>query len=161
MRRNLILILALLAAIGLLAGCGATGLRQSRVVAASASTLTLDAVQEAQAPAGPTLGSQRGGDVVGWLSSEPVQPVRGAADLDAYLLGADGKPITDAAVTFDIDMTNMSHGAYLVTAAPAGEGHYTGNVHFSMPGPWRVIAIVERPGAETARLRFEFTVKMK
>lgn len=155
------LVLAGVATIGLLAGCGAAELRQIGVAAASASTLTLDAAQQAQAPAGSTLGSQRGGDVAGWLSSEPAQPVRGAADLDAYLVGADGQPITDAAVTFDIDMTNMSHGAYLVTAEPAGEGHYTGNVHFSMPGPWRVIAIVERPGSETAKLRFEFAVKMQ
>lgn len=158
MRRNLILSLVLVAAIGLLTGCGAAALRQSGVAAASASTLAKDAVQGAQAPAGPTLGRQAQGDVVGWLSSKPAQPVRGTADLDAYLVGADGQPITDATVTFDIDMTNMSHGAYLVTAQPAAEGHYTGNVHFSMPGPWRVIAIVERPGAETVNLRFEFAV---
>ncbi len=152
------LILAGVAALGLLTGCGAAVLRQSGVAAASASTLTLDVAQQAQAPAGPTLGSQRVDDIVAWLSSEPAQPVRGAANLDAYLVGADGQPITDATVTFDIDMTNMSHGAYLVEAVPAGEGHYTGDVHFSMPGPWRVIAIVERPGAETAKLRFEFAV---
>ena len=81
--------------------------------------------------------------------------------MDAYLLGAEGQPVTDAKVTFDTDMTNMSHGPYLVTAEPAGDGHYVGQVHFSMPGPWRVIAIVERPGRETAKLRFEFTVNMK
>lgn len=158
MRRDLILGLVLLAAMALLAGCGAAALRQDGVAAASASTLTLDAAQQAQAPAGPTLGNQHEGDVEGWLSSKPAQPVRGAADLDVYLVGADGKPITDAAVTFDIDMTNMSHGAYLVAAEPAVEGHYTGNVHFSMPGPWRVIAIVERPGQEPVKMRFEFAV---
>lgn len=155
------LVLGGVVAVGLLAGCGAAGLHRSGVAAASASTLTLNAAQEAKAPAGPNLGSQAQGDVVGWLSSDPAQPVRGAANLDAYLVGADGQPVTDATVTFDIDMTNMSHGEYLVAAEPAGEGHYTGNVHFSMPGPWRVIAIVERPGAETARLRFEFAVTMK
>ncbi len=78
--------------------------------------------------------------------------------MDAYLVASGGQAITDAKVTFDSDMTNMSHGKYLVEAQPAGDGHYRGNVHFSMPGPWRVIAVVERPGQEPVRLRFEFTV---
>ena len=55
-------------------------------------------------------------------------------------------------------MTNMSHGLYLVATEPAGIGHYAGDVHFSMPGPWRVITIIERPGLQTVRLRFEFRV---
>ena len=31
--------------------------------------------------------------------------------MDAYLVGTDGQPVTDAKVTFDTDMTNMSHGS--------------------------------------------------
>lgn len=152
-------VLAALAVMVLLAGCGAAAPRQAGVVAAAAPAPALDTAQKALAPAGATLGSQHSGDLLAWLSSKPAQPVRGAAKMDAYLVGTDGKPVTDAKVTFDTDMTNMSHGPYLVPADPAGYGHYMGEVHFSMPGPWRVIAIVERPGRETAKLRFEFTVK--
>jgi hypothetical protein len=70
----------------------------------------------------------------------------------------DGQPIDDATVTFDIDMTNMSHGQYLVAASPEGNGRYVGQVHFLMPGPWCVIMVVERVGQASLRLRFEFNV---
>lgn len=152
-------VLAALAVMALLVACGTAAPRQAGMVAAAARAPALEPAQQALAPAGATLGSQRNGDLLAWLSSKPAQPVRGPAKMDAYLVGTDGKPVTDAKVTFDTDMTNMSHGPYLVPADPAGDGHYTGEVHFSMPGPWRVIAIVERPGREMTKLRFEFTVK--
>jgi hypothetical protein len=139
-----------------LGGCGGPGSQASAEVAS-----IIEPAQQALAPAGPTLGGQRRGDLLGWLSSAPEQPVEGAAEMDAYLVTVDGRPVTGAEVTFDTDMTNMSHGLYLVEGAPAGEGHYTGQVHFSMPGPWRVIAVIERPGYETIKLRFEFRVKPK
>jgi len=30
-----------------------------------------------------------------------------------------------------------------------------------MPGPWRVIAVIERPSRETVKLRFEFKVNAR
>ncbi len=159
MRRYLILSLLLVAVLALLAACAATPSLQTPTVSAlTPAPASVSAQQSALAPAGPTLGSQRSGDLQAWLSSDPVQPKRGEAQMDAFLLGAGGQPVTDAKVTFDIDMTNMSHGLNQVVAEPAGDGHYRGQVHFAMPGPWRVIAIVERPGQETAKMRFEFTV---
>ena len=116
------------------------------------------AAEASLAPPGPTLGGQRAGDVLVWLASTPGQPRHGEAMIDAYAVAPDGRPIDDAKVTFDTDMTNMSHGQYLVVAEPAGNGHYVGLVHFSMPGPWRIITIVERPGNEAVKLRFEFDV---
>ena len=103
-------------------------------------------------------GQQRAGDMLAWLTSKPAPPVRGTAEMDAYLVDTAGQPITDATVTFDTDMTNMSHGPNLVTAQPAGSGHYSGPVRFQMPGPWRVIATVTRPGQAPVKLRFEFRV---
>ncbi len=158
MRHYLILGLWLMAVLALMTACAATPSRQPSTVPAATLAPASASTQSALAPAGPTLGSQRSGDLQAWLSSDPVQPKRGEAEMDAYLLGAEGQPVTDAKVTFDIDMTNMSHGLNQVVAEPAGDGHYRGQVHFAMPGPWRVIAIVERPGQETAKMRFEFTV---
>lgn len=155
--------LALAAAVAmvLLAACGAADSQQEAVTVSPSAAATLSAAQAAFAPAGTTLGVQTQGDVIGWLSSAPTQPVRGAAQMDVYLVGADGKPVSGAKVTLDTDMTNMSHGPYLVEAQPVGGGHYAGQVNFSMPGPWRVIAIVERPGQATAKLRFNFSVNLK
>jgi hypothetical protein len=147
------------------AACSATGSQPGETPAGSTSSgalaldaASLDAGQAALGPVGATLGGQRAGDVLAWLSSTPDQPQRGDARIDAYLVHLDGQPIDDAAVTFDTDMTNMSHGQYLVAATSAGKGHYVGQVHFLMPGPWRVITVVERPGQAPLRLRFEFTV---
>jgi hypothetical protein len=153
-------ILAMIAVLVFAAACAASS-RQTAQISTTAADATLDASQEALAPAGPTLGGLRHGDILVWLSSRPARLLPGAAEMDAYLVGTEGQPVTDARVTFDTDMTNMSHGLYRVPAEPAGQGHYVGKVRFLMPGPWRVIAIVERPGQETVQLRFEFTVHTK
>ncbi len=114
---------------------------------------------EDPAPACPPLSAgQQSGDLLVWLSSTPAQPVAGDAQLDTFVTDRAGEPISGLQITYHADMTNMSHGLYLVATEPAGIGHYAGDVHFSMPGPWRVITIIERPGLQTVRLRFEFRV---
>jgi hypothetical protein len=154
-------VLTLLVAVTLLAGCRAADSQQAAISLSPSDQATSDVAEAALAPTGPTLGSQRHGDLLAWLSSHPSQPVKGTSQIDVYLVGTDGQPVSDATVTFDTDMTNMSHGPYLVDAQPKGDGHYVGQVHFSMPGPWRVIAVVDRPGHETAKLRFKFSVNAK
>ena len=155
------LALAAMCVVALASACspaGAPDATRAPSPARSGSSVALDAAEAALGPAGPTLGGQRAGDVLAWLASTPAQPARGDAGIDAYLVHLDGQPIDDATVTFDTDMTNMSHGQYLVSASPAGNGHYSGQVHFLMSGPWRVILVVRRPGQAELRLRFEFTV---
>jgi hypothetical protein len=152
------LALATVATCALAAACSGGPARTAEPATRRVPVATLDASQATMAPPGPLLGSQRHGELVVWLSSTPAQPLEGSAEIDAYLAETGGGCITDARVTFDTDMTNMSHGLYLVAAEPVGNGHYVGRVHFSMPGPWRIITIVERPGQERARLRFEFRV---
>ena len=154
------LVLGLLAILAFTAACGASGAASSGAKALSPATPIAADVALAAAPAGPLLApGQQTKDVLVWLSSTPEQPVAGNAQLVTTLLTPKGEPIADAKVTYDTDMTNMSHGLYLVEAAPSGAGRYEGKVHFSMPGPWRVIATIERPGVAPERLRFEFRVK--
>ncbi|MHB1135020.1 MAG: FixH family protein [Chloroflexota bacterium] len=152
------LALVVIGVLALVAACTPAAPRQAEKGTGSATSNALDAAQATLAPPGPTLGGQRSGDLLVWLASNPEKPRRGEAKIDAYLVGTDGQPVSDAKVTFDTDMTNMSHGPNLVKAAPTANGHYVGQVRFSMPGPWRVITVVERPGKETLRLRFEFGV---
>jgi hypothetical protein len=121
-------------------------------------SVPLDVAEAALAPSGSVLGGQRSGDVLGWLASQPAAPARGDAEIDVYLLDKSGQRVADATVVFDTDMTNMSHGKYVVQARSLGDGHYVGVVHFSMPGPWRVIVVAERPGKAPDRLRFDFPV---
>jgi YtkA-like len=153
------LTMGLFAILVLLTACGASGSVSGGRADLSPSVPITAGTPVPSSVAGPLLAAgQQSGDLRVWLSSKPVQPVQGMADLDALLAGSDGHPLTGARVTFDSDMTNMSHGLYLVPAEATTDGHYVGRVHFSMPGPWRIITIIERPGLPTVRLRFEFRV---
>jgi hypothetical protein len=114
----------------------------------------------AGSPQASALGGKQIGDLFVWIYSNPNPPIRGTSTLDAYLTDASGKPITDAKISFDLDMTNMSHGKNVVAAKPTTEGHYSGNVSFLMPGPWRVIVGIDR-GGTTHTVRFDFNVNSR
>ncbi len=132
--------------------------------AGSATTTTPQALPSNTLPAevklnGTPLGDGlRAGDYAVWLTSANA-PKRGTAQLDAVVLDKDNQPVTDATVSFDIDMTNMSHGKNVIKTTAAGDGHYAGEVHFMMGGPWRVIVIIERGGQAPVNARFNFNVK--
>ncbi|NOH04889.1 MAG: FixH family protein [Chloroflexi bacterium] len=118
------------------------------------------AVSTAQDPTGnqlPALGGKQSGDLLVWLFSDPNPPSRGNNTLEVFIAYADGQPVSDAEVSFDIDMTNMSHGKNVTVVELLGDGRYSGEVFFLMPGPWRVIVGIERAG-ETSAVRFEFMV---
>jgi len=150
----------LCATLAVLAACSAAGSASSGTKALSPAMPITAEVGPPGAPPGPLLADgQQSGDLLVWLSSTPAQPATGNAQVDTFVVTSSGQPLTDAKVTYDTDMTNMSHGLYLVPTEPAGAGRYTGKVHFSMAGPWRVITIIERPGVPAVRLRFEFRVK--
>jgi len=81
--------------------------------------------------------------------------------IEALLVNAAGQAVNDATVSFDLDMTNMSHGRNVVQAQRVGDGRYDGNVFFMMPGPWRIIATVERGGKAVGSARFDFNVNLR
>lgn len=93
------------------------------------------------------------------LTAQAGAPRAGSNTLDFFLADAAGQPIADAVVTFDLDMTNMSMGIYQVEARADGAGHYLSSVVFSMPGPWRLVALIDRPGQLQEQVRFDFPVE--
>jgi hypothetical protein len=105
----------------------------------------------------PPLGGAQSGDLLVWIFSDPATPVRGENTFEAFITDENGTPVTDATISFDINMTNMNHRKNVVTATSLGDGYYSGIVHFLMPGPWRVIVGIERP-VETTTVRFDFMV---
>ncbi len=131
---------------------------------AGATTTTPEPLPANSLPAdvklnGTALGNGlRVGDYAIWLTSADA-PERGTAQLEAVVLDKDNRPVTDATVSFDIDMTNMSHGKNVIKTTAAGDGHYAGEVHFMMGGPWRVIVVIERPNQAPVNARFNFNVK--
>ena len=100
------------------------------------------------------LGSKQSGDLLVRMLTTPNPLVRGENTIEAFVTDAKGQPISDAKVSFDIDMTNMSHGKNVVTASSLGDGHYSAQLHFLMPGPWRVIVGIQRGGQQTS-VRFD------
>ncbi len=107
------------------------------------------------------LGKRQSANYLVTLISDPSAPTRGPATLEALVTDAEGKPIDDAELSFDLDMTNMRMGKNIVAAASQGKGHYLGRVRFSMPGPWRIIVRVARPGQAPEELRFDFKVNFR
>jgi nitrogen fixation protein FixH len=95
-----------------------------------------------------------------WIFSDPNPPIRGGNTIDVLVTDTNGQPISDAKVSFDINMTNMNHGKNVVTASSLDEGRYSGEVFFLMPGPWRVIVGIERAG-QTNTVRFDFMVNFR
>lgn len=150
------LILTLMAL--LLASCGmmsAPSVEQPTPIPTFASADL--SVQDSVANQAPALGGKQSGDLLVWIFSNPNPPSRGETTLEALITDLDGKPVSDAAISFDIDMTNMSHGRNVTAASSLGDGRYSAEVHFLMPGPWRVIVGVERAGQSTT-VRFDFMV---
>ncbi len=95
------------------------------------------------------------------LSGDPSQPTWGGKNvMRALVTKLTGEKVEDALVSFDLDMIRMSHGKNVVEAAYQGKGLYSGQVHFAMPGVWRVIIRVVRPGQEAETVRLEFSVKL-
>ena len=66
--------------------------------------------------------------------------------LTMTLMGADGKPLVGATIKANVAMTSMDMGTSHPAFQDLGDGHYQGNVSFSMPGPWRVTASISPPG---------------
>ncbi len=151
--------LAVVAIAGVLWSAGCSAATPAPTVAPTATGQVH--VAPATATPGPALGSQQVNGLLVVLRSHPASPIRGRNVLDVLIADAESRPVTDARVSFDMDMTTMSHGINIVPAQSNGNGHYTGQAFFMMPGPWRVITVIERPGRPADRVRFNFNVKLK
>lgn len=106
------------------------------------------------------LGGKQVDDLSVWLYSKPDPESRANKELKVYITDSNQLPVSDAQISFDIDMTNMSHGKNIVEAESLGEGYYAGTAHFQMPGPWRAIVNINRAGT-TSTIRFDFNVSFK
>jgi hypothetical protein len=112
-------------------------------------------------PNGPrdnALGGKQVDELYVWIYSNPNPPVQGENEFEAYICDGANQPVTDASLSFDLNMTNMNHGKNVVSAEVLGDGFYVGTVSFLMPGPWRAIVTIEH-GGQTSAVKFEFNVK--
>jgi hypothetical protein len=151
-------LIAGLAAMLLLAACGMLSpLSMQQPTPIPTLTPTLSATQNPSGAQVPTLGAKQSGNLSVQIFSKPNPPIQGGNTLETLITDSNGQPVTDATVTFDLNMTNMNHGENIVTASSLGAGRYSGHVSFLMPGPWRVIVGIAHAG-QTNTVRFDFTV---
>lgn len=74
---------------------------------------------------------------------DPLQP--GQATFMINVKDKDGKPVNNATVSFDLNMTTMNMGTQQGNAASQGNGQYLITGRISMRGPWRVRTAVKMP----------------
>lgn len=90
------------------------------------------------------------------LTTNP-DPVRmGPATFIITVKDTKGKPVKDATVSFDLNMTEMNMGTQQGTATSQGDGTYAATGRLSMQGPWRVSTQVKMPDGKV--MNKDFTV---
>ena len=104
------------------------------------------------------LGVTTSGEKV-FLTTNP-NPLRlGQATFIIEVRGSDGKPVDDASVLFDLNMTTMNMGTQQGSATSQGKGgRYTATGNLSMRGPWRVRTTVTMPDGSTKNKDFVVNV---
>ncbi len=86
--------------------------------------------------------TSRGGIAIS-LSTDP-DPLRpGPATFMIDVKDKNGKPVDNATVYFDLNMTTMNMGTQQGTATSQGNGRYSASGRMSMRGPWRVSTTVK------------------
>lgn len=90
-----------------------------------------------------------------------TEAVTGPNHLQLAIVDAAGLTPRDLTVTVDLDMTTMCMSDDILTATPAGDGQFVLAYDFTMPGPWKLIALIDRPGQERATAEFQFDVSAR
>ena len=83
------------------------------------------------------------------LSTDPSPLRPGKATFIIDVKDKSGKPVDNAIVSFDINMTTMNMGTQQGSATPLGKGRYSAVGNMSMRGPWRVRTSVQIPDGST------------
>lgn len=89
-------------------------------------------------------GTSSGGAAIS-LSTDPNPLRTGPATFIIGLKDKSGKPVDNATVSFDLNMTTMNMGTQQGTATSQGNGRYSASGNMSMRGPWRVSTTVKMP----------------
>ena len=153
MRQHLTLLGIVLLAALTTASCAAGSPKTATPAASSSSSVSAE----------QTLGggSKKIGAYTVTLYRSRIPPDLCNNALQALIVDANNQPVNDATVSFDMDMTNMSHGKNVVTAKLADNGRYAASLSFVMSGPWRVIVVIQRAGQPPASDRFNFSVNLR
>ena len=87
---------------------------------------------------------------------DPLQP--GPATFMIDVKDKTGKPVDNANVFFDLNMTTMNMGTQQGNATSQGNGRYAAAGRMSMRGPWRVSTKVTMPDGSVVNKNFTVNV---
>jgi len=90
-----------------------------------------------------TFASSESGPISLSTSPNPLQP--GPATFFIDVKDKNGKPVNNATVAFDLNMTTMNMGTQQGNATSQGNGRYSVAGNMSMRGPWRIKTTVTMP----------------
>ncbi|MFA5770669.1 MAG: FixH family protein [Patescibacteria group bacterium] len=100
--------------------------------------------------------SSNGGGISLSTNPNPLQP--GPATFFIDVKDKNGKPVNNATVTFDLNMTAMNMGTQQGNATSQGNGRYSAVGNMSMRGPWRVKTTVTMPDGSVENKDFMVNV---
>jgi len=89
------------------------------------------------------------------LSSQPEKTKAGENLLRLRITDRNGKPVTDAQVSFQYTMNMAGMTVSKAEAKPSKDGFYETKVNLAMAGEWDVTVIVRRPGQKEIQEKFK------
>ncbi len=107
-----------------------------------------------KASSGPSSGT--GGGITLSTDPNPLRPGKATFMIDVK--DKSGKPIDNATVSFDLNMTAMNMGTQQGNATSQGNGRYAAVGNMSMRGPWLVKTTVKMPDGSTESKDFTVNV---
>lgn len=92
------------------------------------------------------------------LLTNPNPPRLGQTTLIITVKDKNNRPVDNAKVFFDLNMTTMNMGTQQGNATSQGNGQYGATGSLSMGGPWAVRTKVTMPGGEIINKDFTINV---
>ncbi|OGG15365.1 hypothetical protein A3D77_07535 [Candidatus Gottesmanbacteria bacterium RIFCSPHIGHO2_02_FULL_39_11] len=92
------------------------------------------------------------------LTTDPDPLKMGQATFIIDVKDQTGKPVDNATVFFDLNMTAMNMGTQQGNATSQGNGRYAASGRMSMRGPWKVTTKVTMP--DSSVVNKDFTVNV-
>ena len=106
---------------------------------------------------GPSSSASIGSEAV-TLTTDPNPLRTGPATFIIDVKDEAGKPVDNATVFFDLNMTAMNMGTQQGNATSQGNGRYAASGQMSMRGPWKVTTKVTMPDGSIVNKDFTVNV---
>ncbi len=87
----------------------------------------------------------------------PVSPVVGTAEVHLRLTDEAGRPVTNAQITLEANMSHPGMTPVFAAAKETGDGLYTAPLQFTMAGDWVILLHCVLPEGEKVERQFEVT----